>query len=156
MIDAFHRSNHSIFWHLPSLFPDNLDVNHFLSKLLKTYDVLQCGIDLLLCRDTLQHLSLASCYSLLRNLSNANSKYYLIGSYVTGQNVAIREGEYFSAIQHATLQDFLRESPRYGSAEAPVFVPARPVCQTRQSTWYNRPGTGCSGGFSWLTITSTQ
>ena len=52
--------------------------------------------DLLLCRDTLQHLSLQSCYSLLRNLSNTNAKYYLIGSYVTGQNVDIREGEYFS------------------------------------------------------------
>ncbi len=52
--------------------------------------------DILMCRDTLQHLSHASIQKALANLQASNSKMYLLGGYANGENKDIKDGDYFS------------------------------------------------------------
>jgi SAM-dependent methyltransferase len=51
--------------------------------------------DILMCRDTLQHLSQDSIKKALANLQASNSKMYLLGGYATGENKDIKDGDYF-------------------------------------------------------------
>lgn len=51
--------------------------------------------DILMCRDTLQHLSHESIKKALANLQASNSKIYLLGGYATGENKDIKDGDYF-------------------------------------------------------------
>jgi effector-binding domain-containing protein len=55
------------------------------------------SMDVLLCRDTLQHLSYDNIFKALKNFSkNNNIKYYIIGGYnEQDQNKNINNGEYF-------------------------------------------------------------
>lgn len=55
-------------------------------------DSIPAGFDLVLCRDTMQHLSHAAGLAVLRNLATANAAHYLIGGYVPGDNNNITDG----------------------------------------------------------------
>lgn len=51
--------------------------------------------DLLLCRDTLQHMSLANIKTALDNIARTKARIVVLGGYFPGQNVNIRDGDYF-------------------------------------------------------------
>lgn len=53
-------------------------------------------VDLVMCRDALQHLSISNVYKALENLASIDAKWYLIGSYTGGINKNIPNGHYFN------------------------------------------------------------
>jgi hypothetical protein len=69
---------------------------HELSFLLMdiTKDKLPQGYDMILCRDTMQHLSYSQIISALQNIAEANAKWVIIGGYF-GDNKNIITGQYF-------------------------------------------------------------
>lgn len=57
-----------------------------------TKDTIPKGHDLILCRDCLQHLSLADCRLVLNNFMNAQPRLVVTGCYVPGDNQSITTG----------------------------------------------------------------
>lgn len=51
--------------------------------------------DLLICRDTLQHLSYSNIWKVLINLARCDARWIAIGGYWPGNNVDVRDGSYF-------------------------------------------------------------
>ncbi len=52
--------------------------------------------DILMCRDTLQHLSHDTIQKAIKNLNDTQSKLYILGGYPHGTNKDINNGDYFS------------------------------------------------------------
>lgn len=61
-----------------------------------TTDPLPQGFDLVFSRDALQHLSYGNIAKCLKNMSDANAKWCIIGGYWPGENKNIKDGAYFS------------------------------------------------------------
>ena len=53
------------------------------------------AVDLIMSRDTLQHLSFEIIFDTLKNLAKTNAKWYIIGGYDEDNNINISNGEYF-------------------------------------------------------------
>lgn len=51
--------------------------------------------DLLMCRDTLQHMSLANIQLALKNIARCNARMVVLGGYFPGKNKNIEDGGYF-------------------------------------------------------------
>jgi SAM-dependent methyltransferase len=51
---------------------------------------------LVLCRDTLQHLSFEDCKKAIINIARTGSEYVIINSYIPGNNINIANGEYYN------------------------------------------------------------
>lgn len=61
-----------------------------------TTDIPPSGYDLILCRDTLMHLSYNLVIDSLENFSKSNAKYILLTSYENGTNKNIGTGQHFT------------------------------------------------------------
>jgi hypothetical protein len=65
---------------------------------IKHWDLTQpldMKVDLVLCRDALQHIPLKDCVTILENLTTITNKLLLVGSYIDGYNEEIPIGSYF-------------------------------------------------------------
>jgi hypothetical protein len=60
-----------------------------------TKNIVPNRYDLILCRDVLQHFSFNAIVDSLENFSKSESKYILLGSYDSNNNICIKTGEYF-------------------------------------------------------------
>jgi hypothetical protein len=70
----------------------NQDVNIQQGDLTKPNDV---SVEMVICRDALQHLPLLDCVDVLQNVSKSASRMLLVGSYIDGFNDDVPLGSYF-------------------------------------------------------------
>lgn len=73
----------------------NLGEDIVLSRIDITKDKLPPCNGLILCRDTLQHLSFSMINNAIKNLSRTEAQYIIIGGFVTGENKDLPLGHFF-------------------------------------------------------------